>query len=206
MLLFQLCFELVGTISFAISGAALGLRKHMDLLGVTMLGMITAVGGGMLRDVLLGQIPPRALVSPLHALVAILVSLIVFLPHVRRFFAGEHPRANMALLLADSIGLGVFTVHGVRICMEAGHGSQPFLVLFLAVLTGVGGGVLRDMLCVEKPYIFTKHIYACASLLGALLCWLLWPVSTAGSMVLGAALILTLRICAARWRWSLPKA
>ena len=206
MLLFRLCFELVGTISFAVSGAGLGLRKHMDLWGISMLGMITAVGGGIMRDILLGQAPPRALLSPLHALVAIVISLLVFLPGVRQFLTQEHPRGNFVLLLADSIGLGVFTVSGVQICMDTGYGDQPFLVLSLAVLTGVGGGVLRDILCVEKPYIFTKHIYACASLAGALLCWLLWSVNPTAAMVAGAGLVFALRVCAARWRWSLPKA
>ena len=139
---FQLYFELIGAVAFAISGAALGIRKGMDLFGVAMVGMTTAVGGGILRDVMLGQTPPAALQDPTQALVAIAVSVLCF--YIWRWRKTEmHNRyADAVLLVADSIGLGIFSAHGAAIAIQAGHGANWFLVLFLGTVTGVGGGVV----------------------------------------------------------------
>ena len=203
---FQLYFELIGAVAFAISGAALGIRKEMDLFGVAMMGMTTAVGGGILRDMMLGQTPPAALRDPLQALVAVVTSLLVFYIWRRRRETMHNRYAEIVLLVADSIGLGIFSAHGAAIAIQAGYGDNWFLVLFLGMLTGVGGGVLRDVCCVERPYIFTKHIYACASLAGAAVCLLLWPLGTGLAMMAGCGVTVALRICAAAFRWSLPKA
>ena len=161
---FQFYFELIGAAAFAISGAALGIRKEMDLFGVAMLGMTTAVGGGMLRDTMLGLTPPTALRDPVQALVAIAVSILVFFVWHRRKAELHNRYAETVLLLADSLGLGIFSAHGAAIAIQAGYGANWFLVLFMGMLTGVGGGVLRDVCSAERPYIFTKHVYACASL------------------------------------------
>ena len=110
------------------------------------------------------------------------------------------------LLLADSLGLGIFSAHGAAIAIQAGYGANWFLVLFMGMLTGVGGGVLRDVCSAERPYIFTKHVYACASLAGAAVCLLLWPLGAGAAMMAGCGVTLALRICAAAFRWSLPKA
>ncbi len=206
MLGFQFYFELIGAAAFAVSGAALAVKKGMDLFGVAMMGMTTAVGGGMLRDVMLGQTPPAALRDPLQALVAIGVSLLVFLVWKRFHPSGDHRTWGALLLVADSIGLGIFSVHGAAVAIQAGHGTNVFLVLFMGMLTGVGGGVLRDVCCMERPYIFTKHIYACASLAGAAVCMLLWSAGQSVAMLAGCALTVVLRVCAAAFRWSLPKA
>mgnify|MGYP004603995939 CR=1 FL=1 len=203
---FQLYFELIGAVAFAISGAALGIRKEMDLFGVAMMGMTTAVGGGILRDMMLGQTPPAALRDPTQALVAIAVSVLVF--YIWRWRKTElHNRyADAVLLVADSIGLGIFSVHGAAVAVRAGLGGNVFLTLLVGMLTGVGGGVLRDLCCMERPYIFTKHIYACASLAGAAACMLLWSAGENLALLTGCALTVVLRLCAAVFRWSLPKA
>ena len=203
---FQFYFELIGAAAFAVSGAALAVKKGMDLFGVAMMGMTTAVGGGMLRDMLLGIAPPAALQDPLQALVAIGVSLLVFLVWKRFHPAGDHRTWEALLLVADSIGLGIFSVHGAAVAIRAGYGGNVFLVLFMGMLTGVGGGVLRDVCCMERPYIFTKHIYACASLAGAAVCMLLWSGGQSLAMLAGCGVTLALRVCAATFRWSLPKA
>ena len=104
---FQFYFELIGAAAFAISGAALGIRKEMDLFGVAMLGMTTAVGGGMLRDTMLGLTPPTALRDPVQALVAIAVSILVFFVWRRRKAELHNRYAETVLLLADSLGLGI---------------------------------------------------------------------------------------------------
>ena len=140
---FQFYFELIGAAAFAISGAALGIRKEMDLFGVAMLGMTTAVGGGMLRDTMLGLTPPTALRDPVQALVAIAVSILVFFVWRRRKAELHNRYAETVLLLADSLGLGIFSAHGAAIAIQAGYGANWFLVLFMGMLTGVGGGVQR---------------------------------------------------------------
>ena len=171
---FQFYFELLGAVAFAVSGAALAVKKGMDLFGVAVMGMTTAVGGGILRDMLLGLTPPAALKDPLQALVAIATSLLLFI-----VWKKWHPSGN----------------HRV---WES--------VLLVGVLTGVGGGVLRDVCCMERPYIFTKHVYACASLAGAAVCMALWSMGESFAMLMGCGVTLALRICAAVFRWSLPKA
>ena len=144
---FQFYFELIGAVAFAISGAALAVKKHMDLFGVAMMGMTTAVGGGILRDLLLGITPPAALRDPLQALVAIATSLLVFLVWKRFHPEGDHRNWEALLLMADSIGLGIISVHGAAVAIRAGLGGNVFLTLLVGMLTGVGGGVLRDLCC-----------------------------------------------------------
>ena len=139
---FQFYFELIGAVAFAISGAALAVKKHMDLFGVAMMGMTTAVGGGILRDLLLGITPPAALRDPLQALVAIATSLLVFLVWKRFHPEGDHRNWEALLLVADSIGLGIFSVHGAAVAIRAGLGGNVFLTLLVGMLTGVGGGVV----------------------------------------------------------------
>lgn len=204
---FGVILELIGTVSFALSGAAVGMRKNMDLFGVAMLGVITAVGGGVMRDIVLGMIPPAAFMKPYYALTAMAVSMVIFLPPIRRWLDRQHLGFERVQLLADSIGLGIFVVCGVRIVMATAYSDMFFLSLFVAVISGVGGGVLRDVLAGDRPYIFLKHIYACAAMVGAVACILLWPVAGEQiSMAIGCGLILTIRLCSARFRWNLPRA
>lgn len=133
-----LIFEIIGTISFALTGAMTGLKKQMDIFGVCVLGVTTAVGGGIIRDLILGLTPPSAFRDPTSVLIAIAVSIIVFFPAVRRIFYRNKWLYEHVLLLADSAGLGIFTVCGARVAMEAGGGANRFLVIFVAALTGVG--------------------------------------------------------------------
>ena len=206
MELFNQILLMLGTVSFAASGALLAIRKGMDIFGVAMMGTVTAVGGGILRDVTLGSTPPAIFSTPEFILAAIGVSLLLFLPRLRRAIVDNHRGFEIFMLLADSIGLGMFTVHGVQTALLAGADSL-LLVLFVSVLTGVGGGVLRDLLSGERPYIFMKHFYACASLIGALVTYLLWNVLGGGyAMAIGFVLILAMRLLAAKYHWSLPRA
>lgn len=206
MELFNQVLLMLGTVSFAASGALLAIRKGMDIFGVAMMGTVTAVGGGILRDVTLGNTPPAIFSTPEFLLAAIAVSLLLFLPKLRHAIVENHRWFEIFMLLADAIGLGMFTVHGVQTALQSGAHSL-LLVLFVSVLTGVGGGVLRDLLSGERPYIFMKHFYACASLIGALVTYYLWDVIGGGySMTIGCGLIIAMRLLAARYRWSLPHA
>jgi len=192
-------FEIIGTVAFAISGALMAIRKKMDIFGVAILGMTTAVAGGIIRDLILGITPPAAFVHPVYALTAIGVSLIMFIPAIRK--ALSHLEA--VLLVMDSIGLAAFTVTGVGAGM-AFH--NLFLTVFVGTVTGVGGGVLRDLFAGNRPYIFVKHFYACASIIGSLISALLWDINELLAMIVGMAAIFILRILAAVFKWSLPKA
>lgn len=204
---FILILELIGTVAFAASGAMTGLRKGMDIFGVVILGLTTAVGGGILRDVLLGITPPNAFRNPLYALVAITTSIICFIPALQRFFVRNRPSYDRCLLIMDSIGLGIFTVMGICIAQEAASDFNIFFLTFVGVITGVGGGVMRDTLAGDTPYIFVRHVYACASLTGALLCIFLWPLlSHTWAMLIGMTAVILLRFLAAHFRWNLPKA
>ena len=198
-------FEMIGTVSFAFSGAMTGLKKNMDIFGVCILGLTTAVGGGVIRDIILGNTPPNAFRDPKFAIVAMAVSVIAFLPSVRHLFLRNHKLYDIVLLLTDSAGLAIFTVCGLRVAINAGFCDNVFLTVFVAVLTGVGGGVMRDIFAGDRPYIFIKHIYALASVAGAVLCRILWTaVSPDVGMLAGFALIIVIRLCSAKFRWSLP--
>lgn len=200
-------FELFGTIAFAASGAITGLSKKMDILGVTTLGVVTAVGGGVIRDVILGSTPPATFRNPTYALIAIAVSLVIFIPMVRRFLFKRQQVYDAIMLIMDSIGLGAFTVVGIQTAYASDNTYNAFLLIFVGVVTGVGGGILRDMLAGNTPYIFVKHFYACASIIGAIVCILLWKFMGQSTAIIGgAAVIVILRLLAAHFRWSLPKA
>lgn len=191
--------EIIGTIAFAISGAMVGIEKKMDIFGVIVLGMTTAVGGGIIRDLLIGVVPPMAFQEPVYALTAIGTSIIVFLPFVRN----RINKISRTILVMDSIGLGIFTVIGLR---AGASFDNAFLSLFLGLVTGVGGGVLRDMFAKDQPMIFIKHFYASASIIGAAVSLLLWNINEETSMIVGAATVIVLRLLAAKFRWHLPKA
>ena len=199
--------EIVVTITFAISGATLGLEKGMDLMGITILGLTTGVGGGIIRDLIVGQTPPLTFRNPIYLIVSIITSVIVFLPPVRKWIFSKSTLYEMLMLVMDSVGLGVFTVSGIQAGYAATSIHGVILLSFVGVVTGVGGGVLRDMMAGDRPYIFVKHFYASASLIGAIFCTVLWNnIDQRIAMTGGAAIILVLRLMAARYRWSLPKA
>lgn len=197
--------EIIGTIAFAVSGALTAMRKNMDVFGVIILAMTTAVGGGILRDLILGIQPPGTFGHPVFGIVATVTAIILFFPAVRRLLGKNLAIYQWIMLFMDSIGLGIFTVVGIQTAFH--HGNRNFfLVIFVGVLTGVGGGVMRDVMAGDTPYIFVKHIYACASIAGAILCASLWRVNSLVAFISGAALVLLVRFLAAKFRWSLPRA
>lgn len=199
-------FEIIGTVAFAVSGAMTGLKNKMDIFGVMILGVVTAVGGGVIRDLILGITPPGMFGKPVYAVVAMVTAVITFLPAVRRLLTKNQRVHDFVLLILDSLGLGVFTVVGIQTAYRVSSGYGAFLIVFVGVITGVGGGVLRDVLAGERPYIFVKHIYASASIAGAIACVLLWSVNSTAAVVVGAVLVFVIRLLAAHFRWSLPKA
>ncbi len=204
MAIFFVVLDIIGTIAFAISGALTAIKKQMDLFGVIILGVTTAVGGGAIRDLLVGISPPTMLASPSYTIIAICVAIIVFALASTTHIGKNQKIFDRLLFFSDSLGLGSFTVYGVSVGMDAGGGL--FLVVFLGVITGVGGGVIRDIFAGNTPYIFTKHIYACASIAGALVCALLWDIAgSAIATLIGFALVVVIRFLAAHFKWNLPR-
>ena len=191
--------ELIGTIAFAMSGAFVAIEQKMDILGVIVLGITTSIGGGIIRDLLLGIVPPLGLVNPIYSVIAIIVSIIVFIPKIRKHINLD----SKFFVFIDAIGLGVFTVSG---CIKALPFDNILFQLFLGVLTGVGGGVLRDVFATQKPMIFVRHFYALASLIGALVFMVLQNQSQVIAMIAGVVTIAVLRMLAATFKWHLPKA
>lgn len=202
-------FDLIGTIAFAISGAFVGIRKEMDIFGVNVLAVTTACGGGLMRDLIIGSVPPQMFRNPFFVMVAIVVANVVFLlmylhRHMPRKVA---PLYDKLLFWFDSLGLAAFTVDGVMAGIAMGHGDNVFLICFLGFLTAVGGGALRDVLAGQTPDIFRKHIYAVAAIAGAvLMAGLLRLIGSQQiAMVGGFLLVPVLRYLAARFLWNLPK-
>ena len=201
--------EILGTVAFAASGAMVGVRKKMDIFGVSVLGLVTAVGGGMIRDVVLGITPPNVFINPSYACVAVTTSLVVFvLVYLKRdLMDGNFKKIyDKIMLVMDSIGLAIFTVVGVNTGIMQGYVEKLFLLVFVGTITGVGGGLLRDIMAGEPPYIFVKHIYACASILGSITCVYMYRFfGVVESMIVSSMVVLVVRYLAAHYHWNLPK-
>ncbi len=198
--------ELIGTIAFAVSGAVVAIQKRMDIFGVAMLAMTTAVGGGIIRDIILNITPPAAFRDPVFAFSAIMTGIVVFYFVKQNFQIRKLAFYEMLLQIMDSFGLGIFTVIGIQTAYAHIADTNIYLTVFVGVITGVGGGVMRDVLAGNTPSIFTRHFYACASLIGAVICSLCWSwLGSIASMLTGAVIIIVLRNLAFYFRWSLPK-
>lgn len=202
--------ELFGTIAFAVSGAMIAIERRMDLFGIIFLGIITALGGGTLRDVMLGITPPRMFYNYEYLFVAAICSCAVFL--LARCFREQYKKntliVNHIINCFDAMGLGIFAVSGVQVTIEAGYGSNAFLAIVLGMTTGVGGGILRDVMSHTIPFVLRKRIYAIAAILGAAVYYLLYrfSVSTTVATLIGIATTFLIRMLATKYEWSLPKA
>ena len=203
---FIFVIEIMGTIAFAVSGALTGIEKKMDVFGVVILGLTTAVGGGIIRDLIIGCTPPQTFRNPVYAKVAIVTALVVFFLAYFRNQMFNKRYFELLIFVMDTLGLGIFTVVGINNALNSGHHFGNFLLIFVGVLTGVGGGVLRDMLAGNIPYIFEKHIYACSSLLGALAyVYGLAYMRQIDAMLLGVVVVVIGRVVSAHFRLNLPK-
>lgn len=201
--------EMLGTVAFAASGAMVGVEKKMDIFGVSVLGVVTAVGGGVIRDVILGIIPPSVFQNSIYAIVAVITSCVVFavLYWKRELLEGSRRVTfDKIMLVMDSIGLGIFTVVGVNTGIRQGYIDQLFLLVFVGTVTGVGGGLLRDMMAGVPPYIFVRHVYACASIVGAITCVYMYRhFSAVSAMIVSSAVVILIRYLAAHYHWNLPR-
>lgn len=201
--------EIVGTIAFAVTGAFVSIRANLDLFGVLFVGCISAVGGGIIRDLILGATPPAIFSNLPILLVAALSALGVFLfaYFYRKKFDGIKDRLEAVNNIFDAFGLAAFAVMGTELGFVKGVGDNAVLTLTVGLLTAVGGGMLRDVLTASTPYIFKKHVYALAALSGIGLYYVLrlFTTDTLFPSLIAMALIVALRLLATKYRWSLPK-
>lgn len=207
---FIFILELIGTVAFASSGAMIAIEKKMDIFGVNVLGATTAVGGGIMRDIILGLTPPGAFSHPVYVLVAALTSTILFVIAYAKPTAFESrvktDYYDKLMFWCDTAGLGIFTVVGIQAAVRAVGGENVFFFVFIGTLTGVGGGVLRYIMAGETPYILVKHIYACAAIAGGIVCVVgRTAFGEAYGTILGLAATVLLRFLAAHFRWNLMR-
>ena len=202
-------FEIIGTVAFAITGVITAIEKKLDIFGAVVLGTVTAVGGGMVRDILLGYLPPAAFRHPVYTVTAIATSLAVF---IIAYFFGKRIKLHFNVYsqiinVFDAIGLAVFTVAGINSAAACGFGENSFLSIFVGMMTGVGGGVMRDMMAGGVPTILRKKVYELAAGIGALIYQLLVEHNACPqglAILAGAGSIIVIRLSATVFKWNLP--
>ena len=195
-------FDVLGTIAFALSGTLVGLSRKMDVFGVIVLAVLTAVGGGMIRDVLIDSMP-AALVNTTNLLLAVATAVFVSVFYgVYHVTPKQKRKLVKAFLISDTLGLGAFTVTGV-ITGLAQKDAQFTLPILLGLITAVGGGVMRDVLAQRMPTVLHADVYAVASVVGAFIVCL--AAKYHGDMQLaswaGFFTVVLLRFFAVRYRW-----
>ena len=195
--------EVIGIVAFAVSGGYAAVRAGMDWVGVLVLAVVVAVGGGTLRDLLLGIEPVWWVDSPGYLVLAMVTALVVIA--VATLHPQSKPDTWRTVLYADAVGLSAFTVIGTSIALD--HDVRPWIAVFFGVITGTGGGVIRDVLVRRKPLVLVGEIYALAAAAGGVLYVALRGVDLDSSIAAacGAALILVVRAMAMRWHWALPR-
>lgn len=206
-----LIFELIGTCAFAISGAVLAITKRFDIFGVIFSGILTALGGGTIRDLLLGNLPPAMFRNYIYLIFAVVTCVLTFViaSILKNKFSENIIVIDKVNNVFDAIGLGVFTIVGMNVAINNGFADNFFFVVFLGMTTGCGGGILRDAIIGEVPFVFRKRIYAVASIAGGIVYYLMhitFSQHVVFSAIIGIILIFVLRILASVFKWDLPKA
>ncbi len=198
--------ELIGAAAFAVSGAMVAIEKKADIFGVLFLAVTTALGGGVIRDVLIGRIPPVMFVSYWYLLISVVAALAVF---IDAYLRSEKYKLHLDKLDAvnnvfDAIGLAVFTVSGMNAAMPVS--DNVILVLFVGMCTGVGGGMLRDVMTNTMPKVLRKRVYAVASLIGGGLYYVMHvlDINQLLSVGCGMLVVFALRLFATIYKWNLP--
>lgn len=196
--MFYFLIDILGTIAFAISGVLVAMEKKLDLFGIFIIAFVTAVGGGTLRDILLGSTPVVWLMDPTYSIIilASVVFAIVFIKQLKYL--------RTSLFLFDTIGIGLYTMVGI----EKGLSAQllPVMCIALGTITASFGGVIRDILCNEIPVIFRKEIYATACIIGGLSYFLLirLPFGDTFAYIASILVIIGVRLLAVKFHIALP--
>ncbi|UWX53986.1 trimeric intracellular cation channel family protein [Maribacter litopenaei] len=190
--------DILGTIAFAISGVLVAMDKRLDVFGVFIIAFVTAVGGGTLRDVLIGNTPVGWMTQPNYTVIIIITVILSIL------FAGRLKHFRKSLFLFDTIGIGLYTMIGIQKGLDAG--LMPIMCIALGIMTACFGGVIRDILCNEIPVIFRREIYATVCILGGGVYFLMlqFPVNRDIPYITGIICIIVLRLLAVKFKIALP--
>lgn len=190
---------ILGILAFAISGALVGVRKNLDLLGVLVVGTATGIGGGIIRDLIIGVHPPVSFVHWPYWVTAFAGSLAVF------FFHPRLSRIRRSEIVFDALGLGIFSAYGTAVAVESG--LDPVTSIFVGTVTAIGGGVLRDVLVNDVPGVLTRELYAVSALVGAIIALAIewWFGAIVTATIIGGIAATTLRLTSYARGWHLPK-
>ncbi|MFD2519175.1 trimeric intracellular cation channel family protein [Salinimicrobium flavum] len=190
--------DLLGTVAFAISGALAAMNRRLDLFGIFIIAFVTSIGGGTLRDILLGRNPVTWMENTLYIY---LIGVVTFFAIVFRY---KLDHLKKSLFLFDTIGLGVFTITGVELGVQ--NNLDPIISIAIGAMTGTFGGVIRDILCNEIPVIFRKEIYATASIMGGLAFVILYEmgVNTDVIYIVTSLIVIIIRLIVVKYHISLP--
>ena len=195
-----LVFDLTGTFVFAISGAMLGVRRNLDIFGILVLSFAASSAGGITRDLLIGAVPPSAISDWRYLAVALAAGLLAF------FLPSPIERLHNEILVFDAAGLALFAVAGTQQALA--YGLNPLMAALLGMLTGIGGGIVRDLLVAQTPAVLHKDLYALTALAGAVIVvigkTLNWPIVP--TAITGGVVCFGLRLMAIRHNWHLPSA
>lgn len=200
--------EIIGIISFAIAGAIEAINKETDLFGVVFLSVITTFGGGMIRDVMLNQVPVF-FTSYTYVIICILTSLAVFLTAavLKNKFVANEALIDRINNVFDAMGIGAFAVSGAKLTISLGY-DEFFIVVIMGMITCVGGSMIRDFCLREIPFILKKRVYALAALSGGACYWIMMRLNAneIASMLISAFIVFAIRMLATVFKWDFPKA
>ncbi len=202
--------EIIGTLAFSISGTITGIKKGADIFGVSFLAVTTSVGGGIIRDVLIGNVPPAIFTNYIYVVVAFTISIVVFIfiYFTKTMIHFTNLKIDMIIDIFDAIGLGIFTVNGMNVLLFSNQNYNAFLVVFVGLCTGIGGGMIRDVLVNDIPFVLHRRIYAVAAMIGGITYYVLYTFSDFNylvSMTVGVFTVFFIRVLAVKCNWHLPK-
>ncbi len=212
MEIFSTVIEILGVIAFSISGAMVAIRRKTDLFGVILLAIVTALGGGLTRDVILSFSPPAFFSMKHYILISAVVAVIVFL-FARKFshtYLENELKIEHINDIFDALGLGIFAVMGVKVAFQQGYTDSALISITCGLLTCICGGMLRDVLTNSTPFVLVKRIYAIAAIAGSSVYYLLHIYGAAihigdnTALIIGVAVTFVLRILAMIFKWNMP--
>ena len=204
--------EHIGVFAFAISGAIVAIDRETDIFGVVFLSFITSFGGGIMRDIILNRGIPLFFTKKYMSLilVCLVTSLLVFFFAMmfKNKFIKKEKLLDSINNYIDAVGIGAFTVSGAMLAIDAGH-VNPFVPILMGMIACIGGGMLRDMLLSDVPFVLRKRIYALAAAAGAAVYYIIWRINSdaeIAAMIVGALTTVLIRVLATLFKWNMPKA
>ncbi len=210
MEIFSIAIEVIGVIAFSVSGAMIAIRRKTDLFGVILLAILTALGGGLLRDIIFSFSPPALFSMKHYLLISFIVAIIVFLfaKKFSRPYLENETKIEHINDIFDALGLGIFAVMGTKVAIEKGFADDALITISCGCLTCIGGGIFRDVLTNSIPFVLVKRIYAIAAILGSSAYYILYlfEINDGIAIIVGTLVTFILRILAMTFKWNMPKA